>query len=266
MLCLWSSRYALRRLIFRDIFSTLRRRFETQRERKREAGREREREKEREDTVDNFAKHEAKRRAISTFTRCVTKKTKDAEETLIRAHSITRIKPLVSRSESFQRRTRRFELDLFSLFSLFLSSFFFLPSSFFFPPPSHIRLPLLSSSLSAVFITHRRHGARLHYTHIHSTVASLEKSGIKSLSRQRTQRRHIPRVFFVPQCSSSAILPCHAVLAFSYFLCFPFRREKNCSGFILSLSLSLFLRVPFPLLSLVYSQIRVSAQQKKIAV
>ena len=239
MLCLWSSRYALRRLIFRDIFSTPRRRFETQRERKREAGREREREreKEREDTVDNFAKHEAKRRAISTFTRCVTKKTKDAEETLIRAHSITRIKPLVSRSESFQRRTRRFELDLFSL-----SLFFFLPSFFFFPPPSHIRLPLLSSSLSAVFITHRRHGARLHYTHIHSTVASLEKSGIKSLSlsRQRTQRRHIPRVFFVPQMFVFRHSPLsHAVLAFSYFLCFPLRREKNCSGFILSLSLSL---------------------------
>lgn len=86
--------------------------------------------------VDNFAKHEgreAKRRAISTFTRCVTKKMKDAEETLIRAHSITRIKTSRLAFESFQRRTRRFRSFLSSLS---LSSFFFLPFSFF-SPPSH---------------------------------------------------------------------------------------------------------------------------------
>lgn len=35
--------------------------------------------------------------------------------------------------------------------------------------------PSCRSSLSAVFITHRRYGAHLHYTHIHSIVPALKK-------------------------------------------------------------------------------------------
>lgn len=58
-----------------------------------------------------------------------------------------------------------------------------------------VRLPPLSSSLSAVFITHRRHGARLHYTHIHSTVASLEKSGVRSLSSVDVASSYPSRIF-----------------------------------------------------------------------
>lgn len=63
-----------------------------------------------------------------------------------------------SRAPSLSNGERRFVQSSLSL-SLFLL--------FFLRPTIH-RLPLLPS-LSAVFITHRRHGARLHYTHIHST-------------------------------------------------------------------------------------------------
>lgn len=192
----------LRRLIFRDIFSTLRHSSEEQKEGK----------KERERKIRSIISRNARRgdaSAISTFTRCVTEKTEDAEETLIRAHSITRIKPLDSRSESFQRRTRRFVQSALSL-SFFLLSFFFSSAL-----SVLLRFPLLSSSLSVVFITHRRHGARLHYTHIHSTVASLEKSGIRSHSSADAASPYPLRIF---QVSPSPL--CTAFSCFRPFLLF----------------------------------------------
>lgn len=61
-------------------------------------------------------------------------------------------------------------------------------SSFPLPPADPASVPLVDVLFpSAVFIGQRRHGARLHYTHIHSTVALLEKSGIEP-SRPRTNR------------------------------------------------------------------------------
>lgn len=197
--CLWSLRCAAEINIswyFLDATAQLR---EAEREKGREWEGEREREK---DTVDNFAKREARRRAISTFTRCVTKKTEDAEETLIRAHSITRIKPPRLASRVFPSANSSFRpICPLSCFLLF----FLRPT---------VRLPLLSFSLSAVFITHRRHGARLHYTHIHSTVASLEKSGIRSHSSADVASPYPLRIF---QVSPS---PLYA--AFSCFRPFPF--------------------------------------------
>lgn len=125
--------------------------------------------------VNNFAKREEAR----DFDALRGEEDRDnAEETLIRVHSITRIK--TPRLESFQRR-------LFHL-SLFLSLFLLL----FFSALYRVRLPLLSFSLSAVFITHRRHGARLHYTHIHSTVAPLWKNLASGLSRRRTESSPFP--------------------------------------------------------------------------
>lgn len=104
-----------------------------------------------------------------------------------------------SRVESFQRsQPRRCFLSSSLFFPLALSpsalpSFFHsrLCSSFpLLPPADPAFVPLIVVLFpSAVFIGQRRHGARLHYTHIHSTVALLEKSGIEP---PRPRTNHSP--------------------------------------------------------------------------
>lgn len=106
-----------------------------------------------------------------------------------------------SRVESFQRsQPRRCFLSSSLFFPLALSpsalpSFFHsrLCSSFpLLPPADPAFVPLIVVLFpSAVFIGQRRHGARLHYTHIHSTVALLEKSGIEP-PRPRTNHSPSP--------------------------------------------------------------------------
>lgn len=157
----------LRRLIFRDIFSALRHSSEKQRERKQE--RERQRRGREKDAVDNFAKREAERRAISTFTRCVTKKTENAEETLIRAHSITRIKTPRLAFRVFPTANSSFR----PIFSLSLPSFFPPP---YHPPPSS----LLVLAIGSFYHAPKARCSPPLYPHPFYLVASLEKSGIRS--------------------------------------------------------------------------------------
>lgn len=143
------------------------------------------------DTVDNFAKREAKRRAISTFTRCVTKKTENAEETLIRAHSITRIKTPCLAFRVFPTANPSFR-PIFSL------SFFLLFSS------------ALPSALFSSRPRYRQFLSRTEGTVLASIIPTSILPWLRwknlalGLSRQRTQRRRIPRVFFRSLPSRSA--------------------------------------------------------------
>lgn len=131
---------------------------------------------------------------------------------------------LQDESDVFHLRKNKF--ILISRFFLSLPSSLSLPrvlSFFYFSPPCRpLFSPLLpyphsipitpsSSSLSAVFITHRRHGARLHYTHIHSAVAPLEKSGIGSLVETDESSLSLPFTVAPPlpvSSSSSSCISC----------------------------------------------------------
>lgn len=110
------------------------------------------------------------------------------EEILIRPTVLDNAYRNSSSRVSFQRSRRPRRCFLPS--SLSFSHSLYLPplrlplstfaSPLFFPLPDPAFVPLVAVLFpSAVFIGQRRHGARLHYTHIHSTVAPLEKSGIE---------------------------------------------------------------------------------------
>lgn len=184
---------ALRRLIFRDIFSTLRHSSEGRRERKREE-RKRETDGEGERKIRSIISRNVRRGdATRDFRRSRARRSlRDEEDEGCRRNCNSRVL-----NNAYQKSTLGLAFRVFPTASssfrrsnVVLSPSF---SSFFFPAPYRPSFPLVP--LSAVFITHRRHGARLHYPA--SILAWPGKIGHLSRSGPSRHRpRRSPRVFF----------------------------------------------------------------------